>query len=115
MERNSLRNESQIPISEAEVGEKHRINSTRDFSAELLILGFSGSREEKPLQFGGGFLCSDLAVEGLSELQSEGAEGLILSCWVVPPTTNNPIENRGTICGVVCLSGKVGYVGYGPN
>lgn len=60
-------------------------------------------------------LFSNFAQEGFSQLQTEGAEGLILSCWVVPPPTNNPIENRGTICGVICLSGKVGVVGYGPN
>lgn len=114
MERNSLRNKSQIPVSEAEVGESIVLIPHETFPRGFLSGAFPAAARKSRCSLWG-FLCSDLAVEGLSELQSEGVEGLILSCWVVPPTANNPIENRGTICGVICLSGKVGFVGYSPS
>lgn len=114
MERNSLRNKSQIPISEAEVGESIVLIAHETVPQSSSSRAFPAAAR-KSLCSSWGFLCSDLAVEGLSELQSEEVEGLILSCWVVPHAANNPIENRGTICGVICLSGKVGFVGYIPN
>lgn len=78
-------------------GGEHCINSTASSEGRLQSAGI---------------VCAESAREGLRTLRREGP---MLSCWVVPPPTNNPIENRGTICGVICLSGKVGVVGYGPR
>lgn len=114
MERNSLRNKSQVPILEVKVRESIALMARETFPQSFSSGAFPAAAR-KSLCHLWGFLCSNLDVEDFRKLQSEGVEGLILSCWVVPPTTNNPTGNRGNICGVICLLGKVVFVGYGPN
>lgn len=80
MERNSLRNKSQIPVSEAEVGESIVLITTRDLSTGFLVRGFSSSSEEKPLQFVGifvfGFGCGRF--KRAAERGSGGPDPLVL-------------------------------------